>query len=790
MWGSPSKRPEHTRVSEALLENAGVANALLEGAMVAIVVTDRDGRIVFVNVKTEKLFGYHREELLGQTVEILVPERLRKAHLEHRVAYLSQPHMRPMGLAVDLVGRRKDGTEFPAEIGLSFMETEDGILVLSFIADISERKRRADDALRESEARFRSLVETTSDWVWEVDRNGVYTYASPKVRDLLGYEPEEVIGRTPFDLMVLDEADRVARFFHDVVKSRKPFTNFENTNLHKDGRPVILETSGVPILDARGNLVGYRGIDRDITERKRVEEAFQQAHRALHALIQASPVGIIALNLDGNVTMWNLAAEHIFGWSESEVLHHPPPFVPEDKQEEFRALHNRVLQGESLTGVEIRRQTRDGSTINLSLSTAPLRDARDDIIGVMGVVADITERKRVGEQLRLQASALESAANAITITDRDGTILWVNPAFTSLTGYTPEEAIGKTPRILKSGRHAESFYHDLWETILSGRVWTGEMINRRKDGRLYTEEQTITPVRDERGQISHFIAIKLDVSERKRLEEEAHQRERLEDIVRFKSEFIANVSHELRTPLNSIIGFSELLLHGVPGELNEKQAKYVNHILVSGQHLLALIIDILDLSKVDARKIELEVETLDITDALETTLTMVRPQASKKQISLTSEIASSISTITVDPLRFKQIMYNLLSNAVKFTCDGGQVHVTARVVHSEPVSGREPLAVNREPHGDWMEIAVQDTGIGISPDDQDKLFQAFSQVGRKHGSRQFGTGLGLALSKKLVELHGGRIWAESGGEGKGSTFFFALPVNRPPSSAETHIPPG
>lgn len=669
MWGSPSKRPEHTRVSQALLENVEIANALLECAMVAIVVTDRDGRIVLVNAKTEKLFGYRREELLGQTVEILVPEPLRKAHLEHRTAYLSRPHVRPMGLGVDLVGRRKDGTEFPAEIGLSFIETEDGILVLSFITDISERTRRADDAL-------------------------------------------------------------------------------------------------------------------------------QQAHRALHALIHDSPVGIIALDLDGNVTMWNLAAEHIFGWSEREVLHHLPPFVPEDKQEEFRALHNRVLQGEALTGVEIRRQKKDGSMINLSLSTAPLRDARDDIIGVIGVVTDITERKRVSEQLRLQASALESAANGIIITDRNGTILWVNPAFTNLTGYTPEEAIGQTPRILTSGRHERSFYQDLWETILSGRVWTGEMVNRRKDGSFYTEEQTVTPVRDERGQITHFIAIKQDITERKRLEEEAHDRQRLEDIVRFKSEFIANVSHELRTPLNSIIGFSELLLHGVPGELNEKQAKYTNHILVSGQHLLALIIDILDLSKVDARKIELEAETLDIGDALETTLTMVRPQASKKQISLTSEIASRISTVTVDPLRFKQIMYNLLSNAVKFTRDGGQVHVTARLVHSsqftvhsEPVSGREPLTVNREPHSDWVEITVQDTGIGISPDDQHKLFQEFSQVGRKHGSRQLGTGLGLALSKKLVELHGGRIWAESAGEGKGSTFFFTLPVN-PPPSAETQISPG
>lgn len=634
---------ERKPTAEGLLKNPAIAQALLESAMVAIVIADRDGRIVLVNAKTEKLFGYRREELLGHSVEILVPEHLRDAHLEHRASYVSEPRVRPMGLGSELIGRRKDGTEFPAEIGLSFIETENGILVLSFIADMTERMRRTDDALRESEARFRSLVETTSDWVWEIDPNGVYTYASPKVRELLGYEPEEIIGKTPFDLMSPDEAARAARFFRDVVASRKPFTNFENTNRHKHGHLVVLETNGVPIFDGSGNLVGYRGIDRDITE-----------------------------------------------------------------------------------------------------------------------------HKRVSEQLRLQATALESAANSIIITNHDGTILWVNPAFTSLTGYTPEEAIGQTPRLLKSEKHEPVFYQNLWDTIRSGQVWSGEILNRRKDGTLYTEEQTITPVLDERGQISHFIAIKQDISERRRLEEEAIERQRLEDIVRFKSEFVANVSHELRTPLNSIIGFSELLLHGIPGPLNEKQAKYVNHILVSGQHLLALIIDILDLSRVEARKIELAPEALYLSDALEMTLTMVRPQAAKKQISLTSEITPGLSTITADPLRFKQIMYNLLSNAVKFTPEEGQVHVAARLVQGSP-------------NADCVEIAVRDTGIGIHADDQPKLFQEFSQIGGKHASRQYGTGLGLALSKKLVELHGGRIWVESAGEGMGCTFFFTLPVNTPPS---------
>ena len=647
---SPSNSSKKKVVTDALLKNADIGRALLEHAMVAVVVVDRDGCIGLVNAQTEKLFGYQRNELIGQPIEILIPERFRGAHTQDREDYFSHPRVRTIGIGLDLVGRRKDGTEFSAEIGLSPIETEHGTFVLSFITDISKRKR-TDDALRESELRFRSLVETTSDWVWEIDANGFYTYASPKIRELLGYEPEEVIGKMPLDFMPQDEANRVGEIFWDIVKSRKPFAGLENINVHKDGRLLVLETSGVPICDVNGNLLGYRGIDRDITERKQAEE-----------------------------------------------------------------------------------------------------------------------------QLHLQATALASAANAMLITDRTGTIIWVNPAFTTLTGYTPEEAIGQTPSLLKSGKHDPSFYQHLWGTILSGRVWSGETTNRRKDGRLYTEEQTITPVRNERGEIAHFIAIKQDVTERKRLEAEARERERLEDIIRFKSEFVTNVSHELRTPLNSIIGFSELLLDSIPGELNEKQAKYVNYVMVSGQHLLALITDILDLSKIEARKIELELDRFPLNDALETSLTMVRPDASKKQITLTNEVARGISTITADPLRFKQIMYNLLSNAVKFTPDGGQVAV--RAFHpSDPIRG-----LPTESAGPPVCIAVSDTGVGISPEDQPKLFQEFSQLRGGHTSQQRGTGLGLALTKKLIELHGGRIWVESGGEGRGSTFFFTLPEAAPPGA--------
>ncbi len=252
---------------------------------------------------------------------------------------------------------------------------------------------------------------------------------------------------------------------------------------------------------------------------------------------------------------------------------------------------------------------------------------------------------------------------------------------------------------------------------------------------------------------------------------------------RHKSVFLANMSHELRTPLNAIIGFSELLEDLHFGSLNERQQRYVGNVLSSGRHLLALINDVLDISKVEAGKIEVQPEVFAIGPALEAAIREVRSQAIRRGVRMELEIEEGLAILVADPLRFKQILYNLLSNAVKFTDPGGGVHVSARVVngsgftvHGERPDQPEPSTMNHEQHGDFAEISVQDTGIGIRAEDIPKLFQPFTQLDASLARRYQGTGLGLALTKRLVELHGGQIWAESEGEGKGSTFTFTLPL--------------
>jgi len=233
--------------------------------------------------------------------------------------------------------------------------------------------------------------------------------------------------------------------------------------------------------------------------------------------------------------------------------------------------------------------------------------------------------------------------------------------------------------------------------------------------------------------------------------------QQLEIASRHKSEFLANMSHELRTPLNAIIGFSEVLLQGIFGDVNEKQREYLADVLGSGQHLLSLINDILDLSKIEAGRMDLELTTFAIREALESGLTIVRERAARNGIKLSAVVASDVGTIEADERKVKQILYNLLSNAVKFTPDGGRVDVSVRADNGD------------------VRVEVRDTGIGVAAEDQDRIFEEFRQVGRER-SRE-GTGLGLTLTKRFIELHGGRIWLESS-PGKGSTFAFTLPVRR------------
>jgi two-component system, sensor histidine kinase and response regulator len=369
--------------------------------------------------------------------------------------------------------------------------------------------------------------------------------------------------------------------------------------------------------------------------------------------------------------------------------------------------------------------------------------------------------------LALLATAIEQAGDAILITDAGARIRYVNPAFTLMTGYSAEEAIGQNPSMLKSGRQNPEFYRDLWHTVLAGSAWRGELINRRKDGTFYAEEMTITPVLDLTDTVSNFIAIKKDVTARKRAEHEIRKaRDAAEAASRAKSQFLANMSHEIRTPMNGVIGMSALLLDT---PLSPEQRQYAEIVHTSGKTLLAVINDILDFSKIEARKLSLVATDFNLHTPLREAVEMLAVEAHKKGLELTCEISSEVPLLLHgDPGRLRQILVNLLANAVKFT-QAGEV---ALLVGVEAEYQQTTT----------LRFRVKDTGIGFPEDQTPFLFEPFVQADGSTTRKYGGTGLGLTIAKQLVEMMGGRIGAYSA-PGHGSTFWFTVALEKQPHSA-------
>lgn len=379
--------------------------------------------------------------------------------------------------------------------------------------------------------------------------------------------------------------------------------------------------------------------------------------------------------------------------------------------------------------------------------------------------AEIDDRKRAEESLKESEerfrNVVESALNPVIIADNIGRIISWNRSAWDIFLYTEKEVLGKQLSFLMPERYRANHLAGLkritstGESNVIGRIV--EMHGLRKDGTEFPLEISISSWKTEKG--IFFSGIIHDITERKKAEEMRLEKERLEYASKEKSEFIASMGHELRTPLNSIIGFSELLHREAAGALNEKQRRYVDNTITSGKFLLNLINEILDLSKIEAGKIDLVIEKISVPDTIEETITLMKEKATKHNIAIKKEFDSQLGFIDADKLRFKQILFNLLSNAIKFSKEeGGTLTIKAKNV------------------GGMAQISVSDTGIGIRHENMKKLFQKFEQLEPGISSKYGGTGLGLSISKQLVEQHGGKIWAESK-YGEGSIFTISLPIS-------------
>jgi two-component system, sensor histidine kinase and response regulator len=548
-------------------------------------------------------------------------------------------------------------------------------------------------------------------------------------------------------------------------------------------------------------------LESEIVKRTQTEGALRESEEKFKSISASAQDAIIMMDADGDISYWNEAAEVIFGYTRDEVLgknlHVAGLIVPDRFHKAHRQAwpkfqeHGKGAAVGKTTEVIGLRKNGQEFPVEFSLSAVKIKERWHAI----GMLRDITERKNAEAELRKLSVAVQQSPASIVITDTKGTIEYVNPKFTKVTGYTAEEAIGQNPRILKSGKWPKNAYEALWNRILAGETWTGEFENKKKNGELYWEAASICPIRDEVGSITHFLAVKQDISKQKEVEASLRKTEselrshrdhleeqvgrRTADLAKIndnlvheveerreaekaaeaassaKGDFLATMSHELRTPLNGIIGMTELLLGS---GLTCEQKRQAGLVKASGDILLRLINDILDFSKIEAGKLELEITDFDLRDSVECVATLLGPQAEQKGLELTVGVNPAIpTTVRGDPGRLQQILTNLVSNAIKFT-EEGQIVIRA-VVDNENESSVS------------VRISVTDTGIGIPPDKKDLLFQGFSQLDASHSRRFGGTGLGLAISKQLVEMMGGEIGAISG-TGTGSTFWFSVTLEK------------
>ncbi len=429
-------------------------------------------------------------------------------------------------------------------------------------------------------------------------------------------------------------------------------------------------------------------------------------------------------------------------------------FVEARQRDEFIEMNNRVFAGASAS-LEFRSQTLKGNHLWMESNSVPLFDEQGNVAETLSITRNITKRKKTEEALRKLSTAVEQSPASIIITDKDGTIEYVNPEFEHVTGYTKQEAIGQNPSILKSGHVPPETYTDLWETITRGEIWRGELHNRNKNGELYWEFASICPIKNDVDEVTHFIAVKENISLLKLREDELRLAKKAADTAnQAKSKFLANMSHEIRTPMNVIIGMGHLLQNT---SLTEEQQEHFSAIQSSSRHLLGIINNILDFSKIEAGKLELQSTKFHLNDVLQDISSLIDPLAREKSLGLRFSIPEIGGLLIGDLLRLNQVLANLTCNAVKFT-EQGEIRVSIKIQEQKSARVR-------------LRFAVKDTGMGIEPGEQQRLFQPFTQVNSSYTRRHGGTGLGLTISRQLVEMMGGQIWVESE-PGKGSTFFF------------------
>ncbi|MDP8266878.1 MAG: PAS domain S-box protein [Candidatus Aceula meridiana] len=770
-------------------ENARRLAAIVASSEDAIIGKTLDGRILNWNRGAEKIYGYKEKEVKGKRIDIIIPEDKRNETED----FLEKTRNGESVESYETVRRRKDGQMIDVSLNISPIRGENKKIIGASIfgRDITENKRaekvlkEAQDALKEkawglertneaikalyeelavktkkieesqqqivtSKESAERVFELSPSAIFIVDKDQKVTQWNKKAEELTGYQSEEVLGKKCSLFADHPCKDSCGLFDENI---QKPIVGRECKIKRKDGEIRIISKNADVLKDANGNIV--EGIEsfEDVTARRQAEEFVSRALSKNEALVSAVSQIVYEHYFSEDRILWMGNFQEVIGYTLNEMGNSSGEWFekchPEDVDRVKEELEKAISEKRNFD-VEYRFRHKNGQYFWFHDRGVLHFDGQGIIVSNIGLMENITKRKEVEAELIKLSSAIEQSPATVVITDPDGNIEYVNPKFCQLTGYTFEEALGQNPRVLKSDKQPPEFYKDMWDTITQAKEWRGEFCNKKKNGDLYWELASISPIRNESGKTTNYIAVKEDITARKEAEEKA------KDAMRMKSEFISVVSHELRTPLTAIKEGISIVADGVTGELNKEQAEFLDVAKRNVERLARLINDVLDFQKLDTSQMTFEFANQDIAPMIKEVVMTMDKVAKKENVELKADIQENLPQVGFDHDRITQVVTNLVSNAVKYA------------------SGK-PVTLQARQEGNTIKVSVIDQGDGIKEEDFSKLFQTFSQLKKGKERKTGSTGLGLAISKKIVEEHGGKIWVESK-EGEGSIFSFILPI--------------
>ncbi len=637
------------------------------------------------------------------------------------------------------------------------------------------------------EAALRSLVETIPDLVWLKSPEGVYLDCNSAFANFFANSPDQLIGRSDQLLVGASQAGHFREHDRASIAKNRSIAYEESVIQPATGRRVLFATIKTPMHDGNGRLLGVLGVARDITAVRQAEHDLRESEERWILAIDSAGHGVWDWNVPTGTVFFSHQFKTMLGFEDDEIGNSVTEWSgrvhPDDNAEVWAILTRHFEDDRYPYRSEHRVRCKNGEwKWILDQGRVVERDEEGRPLRMIGTHTDVTATRNVEERLRILSLAVEQSPEAIVITDLEGRIEYVNANFVEVTGYPAEQVIGQNPRILASGRTPPETYAAMWAHLTSGRPWKGEFINTRRDGSNFVEYAYVWPVRDESGKPTHYLAVKADVTEKKRLGEELdHYRHHLEELVaertaelaeaklqaeaasRAKSSFLANMSHEIRTPMNAIVGLTHLLRRD---STDVTMLDRLERIAGAAHHLLDVINSILDISKIEAGKLTLVAEDFPVAALLRQVAAFIREEARARNLGLTVEADGLPATVAGDASRLRQALLNFAANAVKFTERGG-VALRGRILAEDDA-------------GWLLRFEVEDTGIGIEPDVLARLFSLFEQADSGTTRRYGGTGLGLAITRQLARLMGGDAGASSA-PGRGSIFWLTARVGHPQS---------